>query len=187
MNITEIILLAIGLAMDCFAVAIACGMAMKKITFGPTLRIAFFFGLFQAVMPLIGWLVGNSFQSYIETFDHWFAFIILFLLGGKMIHENFKTEETNKKPLNPYSLTLVLTMAIATSIDALAVGFTFAFLDMDLWLPVLIIGLASLLFSILGIFLGHKYCCRLKIPAELLGGLVLIGIGSKILVQHLFF
>jgi len=187
MNISDIILLSIGLAMDCFAVSIACGMAMKRITIWPTFRIAFLFGFFQAFMPLIGWLVGSSFRNYIESFDHWFSFIILVLLGGRMIYENFHEQTPDEKMLNPYKWIVVLTMAVATSIDALAVGFTFAFLRIDLWFSVFIIGITSFLFSLVGIFLGHRYCCRIKIPAELLGGIVLIGIGTKILIEHLFF
>lgn len=187
MHITDIILLAIGLAMDCFAVSIACGMAMKKLTFWPVVRIAFFFGLFQAVMPLIGWLVGSRFQTYIEHFDHWVAFGILVFLGGRMIHEQFKQKHPDKKRLNPYKLAVILSLAVATSIDALAVGFTFAFLNIDLWLSVIIIGIASLLFSLIGILFGHHFLNRFKIPAELLGGLVLIGIGTKILLEHLYF
>ncbi|MCK9310722.1 MAG: manganese efflux pump MntP family protein [Bacteroidales bacterium] len=187
MNILDIILLAIGLAMDCFAVSIACGMYMKKILSGPSFRIALFFGFFQAFMPLIGWLIGSSFRSYIENFDHWFAFIILIILGGKMIYENFKGKDSNKKHLNPYKWVVVLTMAIATSIDALAVGFTFSFLRIDLWLAIFIIGITSFFFSLFGLFFGHRYCHRVKIPAELFGGIVLIGIGTKILIEHLYF
>lgn len=187
MNLSDIILIAIGLAMDCFAVSIACGFAMKKITFWPAFRIAFFFGLFQAIMPLIGWLVGNRFQLYIENCDHWIAFIILLILGARMIHENFKKEDANKKRLNPYKLAVILTLAVATSIDALAVGVSFAFLQIDLWSSIAIIGIASFLFSIIGVVFVNRYCCRYKIPAELLGGIVLIGIGTKILIEHLFF
>jgi len=187
MNISDIILIAIGLAMDCFAVSVACGMAIKKITFWPTFRIAFFFGFFQAIMPLIGWLVGSHFATYIENFDHWIAFIILFILGGKMIYENFKAKDPDEKHLNPYKLTIILTMAVATSIDALAVGFTFAFLQIYLWLPIFIIGIITFIFSIIGILFGHRYFHQFKIPAELFGGLVLIGIGTKILIEHLFF
>jgi manganese efflux pump family protein len=187
MHISDIILLAIGLAMDCFAVSIACGMVMKKIKIWPTLRIAFFFGFFQAMMPIFGWLVGSRFQTDIEKYDHWIAFIILTFLGGRMIHEQFKHKHPEKKRLNPYKLKVIITLAVATSIDALAVGFTFAFLKMNLWLSILIIGLASLLFSIIGILLGHHYLNRLNFPAELLGGLVLIGIGAKILIEHLYF
>lgn len=187
MNTLDIILISIGLAMDCFAVSIACGMTMKKIFSWPSFRLAFFFGFFQAVMPLIGWLIGSSFQSYIENFDHWFAFIILIFLGGRMIYENFKKKDPDKKLLNPYKWGVVLTMAIATSIDALAVGFTFAFLKIHLWSAITSIGITSFLFSLFGIFFGYRYCCRFKIPADLLGGIVLIGIGTKILLEHLFF
>jgi len=187
MNISDIILIAIGLAMDCFAVSISCGMTLKKKILWPAFRIAFFFGLFQAVMPLIGWLVGSRFQAYITQCDHWIAFIILVVLGGRMIYENFKEEKPDDKPLDPKKLLVVLTMAVATSIDALAVGFSFAFLKINLWLSIIVIGITSFLFSIVGISFGHHYCHRIKIPAELLGGLVLIGIGVKILVEHLFF
>ncbi|MDD4922307.1 MAG: manganese efflux pump MntP family protein [Bacteroidales bacterium] len=187
MKLLDIILIAIGLAMDCFVVSIACGMAMKKIKFWPTFRIAFFFGFFQAMMPLIGWLVGSRFKIYVENFDHWIAFFILLLLGIRMIYENFKEQHPNKKRLNPYKLSVITTLAIATSIDALAVGFTFAFLKTNLWLSIFIIGITSLLISIFGVFFGHRYFCRFNIPAELLGGVVLIGIGTKILLQHLFF
>ena len=187
MNISDIILIAIGLAMDCFAVSIACGMALKKKILWPAFRIAFFFGFFQAAMPLIGWLVGSRFQAYITQCDHWIAFIILVILGGRMIHENFKEEKPDDKPLDPKKLLVILTMAVATSIDALAVGFSFAFLKIDLWFSVFVIGITSFLFSVVGISFGHHYCHRIKLPAELLGGLVLIGIGVKILVEHLFF
>jgi len=185
MNISDIILIAIGLAMDCFAVSIACGIAMKKITFWPTFRLAFLFGLFQAMMPLIGWFVGSRFRTYIESCDHWIAFIILALLGIRMIHENFKDREPEDKLLNPYKLAVVFAMAVATSIDALAVGFTFAFLKIDIWFSILIIGITSLVFSIVGVLFGHHFFNRIKIPAELVGGLVLIGIGVKILLEHL--
>jgi len=174
------------MAMDCFAVSIACGMALKKLTFRPVFNIAFFFGLFQAVMPLIGWLVGSTFQHLIENCDHWIAFGILLLLGGRMIWENYHGKP-GKKKLNPYKLRIILILAVATSIDALAVGLSFAFLKYNLILSVLVIGLASLLFSLLGIFLGHRYHHHIKIPAELIGGLVLIGIGTKILLEHLCF
>jgi putative Mn2+ efflux pump MntP len=186
MLLSDIILIAIGLAMDCFAVSIACGMAMKKVDAWPTLRMAFFFGLFQAMMPLMGWLVGSHFRTYIESCDHWIAFLILLFLGGRMIYENFKDREPEEKLLNPYKFAVVLTMAVATSIDALAVGFTFAFLQINIWLSILLIGIASFLFTIAGVLFGHHYLNRFNIPAELLGGLVLIGIGTKILMEHLF-
>jgi manganese efflux pump family protein len=186
MNLFDIILIAIGLAMDCFAVSLACGITMKKLAFKPAFRIAFLFGLFQAIMPLLGWLAGSTFQHLIEGFDHWLAFGILFFLGGRMMYEYFFTHPENKK-LNPYKLRVVLVLAVATSIDALAVGLSFAFLKIDLWISILLIGLASFLFSTLGLVIGHRYGHRFHIPAELFGGLVLIGIGTKILLEHLCF
>jgi putative Mn2+ efflux pump MntP len=185
MNLSDLIILAIGLAMDCFAVSIICGMVLKKIVSWPSFRLSFFFGLFQAIMPLIGWIIGRRFQKYIENYDHWIAFIILVLLGGRMIYENFRKASSNKKLLDPYRLAVALSLAVATSIDALAVGFSFAFLKIDIWSSILVIGITSLLFSFFGIIFGHRYFNRFKIPAELLGGIVLIAIGTKILIEHL--
>jgi manganese efflux pump family protein len=184
MNLSDIILIAIGLAMDCFAVSIACGIAMKPFRLWPAFRIALLFGLFQAMMPWIGWLAGNTFKHLIESFDHWIAFGILLILGGRMLWDYFFVHP-DKKILNPYKKRVVLTLALATSIDALAVGLSFAFLHIDLILSVTIIGAASLFFSSLGLFIGHRYGHRYNIPAELFGGIVLIGIGIKILIEHL--
>jgi putative Mn2+ efflux pump MntP len=175
--------------MDCFAVSIACGLKFEKISFKPFFRIAFFFGFFQAIMPLIGWLIGVNFKSVVEHFDHWVAFIILSFLGFRMIYEYYKNK---KKPFecnkfDTKKLSVLLTLSVATSIDALAVGFSFAFLDMDLWVPVLIIGMTSFIFTILGLVLSSKHRNLIKIPAELIGGIVLIGIGAKILVEHILF
>jgi manganese efflux pump family protein len=186
MNLFDIILIAIGLSMDCFAVSIACGITMKKLNFKPIFRIAFMFGLFQAIMPLLGWLAGSTFQHLIDGFDHWLAFGILLFLGGRMIYEYFFVHPENKK-MNPYKLRVILALSIATSIDALAVGLSFAFLKIDLWFSVIIIGLTSFLFSVIGLLFGHRYGKRFKIPAELFGGIVLIGIGTKILLEHLCF
>ena len=130
MNNFEIFLIAIGLAMDCLAVSIASGIIIKKIEWRTMLTMAFFFGLFQAVMPFIGWLFASRFSHLIESVDHWIAFLLLLFLGGKMIIESFK-EEDCKKDFNPASLKVVLALAIATSIDALAVGISFAFLGMN--------------------------------------------------------
>lgn len=184
MNSLDIVLLATGLAMDCFAVSIACGIALKPFRWGPAIRIAFFFGLFQALMPLLGWLAGSAFQHLIESFDHWVSFGILILLGGRMIWENF-FGHPDEKSLNPFRLRVVLTLAVATSIDALAVGLSFAFLKINLCLALTVIGLVSVFFSGLGLFIGKRFGHRYNIPAELLGGIVLIGIGIKILLEHL--
>jgi len=140
-------------------------------------------------MPLIGWYGGSRFNEYISNIYHWIAFIILLILGGRMIYENFKKEddESKKKKLNPYKLSVIITLAIATSIDALAVGITFAFLDFEPVLSSLIIAVVTFIISLLGMFFGSRYGHRFNLPAELLGGIVLIGIGTKILIEHLFF
>lgn len=190
MNNIEIFLIAIGLAMDCLAVSIASGIIIKKIEWRTMLTMAFFFGLFQAAMPFIGWLFASRFSHLIESVDHWIAFLLLLFLGGKMIIESFKKEDC-KKDFNPASLKVVLALAIATSIDALAVGVSFAFLGMNtvdtILMPISIIGLVSFLMSLCGLLFGIFFGCRHNMRVELWGGLILIIIGCKILIEHLFF
>ena len=179
----EIWLLAIGLAMDCFAVSIASGIILKRTQWRPMLVMALAFGLFQALMPFIGWMFAKSFSHLIESIDHWIAFAILAFLGGRMILESF----------NPASPKVVFTMAIATSIDALAIGISFAFLGIndytEILSPILIIGFVSFVMSLIGLFFGIKCgCgCARKLKAELWGGIILVFIGLKILIEHLFF
>ncbi|MEG1564277.1 MAG: manganese efflux pump MntP family protein [Bacteroides sp.] len=188
----EIWLIAIGLAMDCFAVSIASGILLKRMQWRPILVMAFFFGLFQALMPLIGWLCASAFSHLIEDFDHWIAFAILAFLGGRMMVESFKEDE-QRKVFNPTSLKVVFTLAIATSIDALAVGISFAFLGVkeirDICSPIAIIGFVSFALSVFGLLLGIK--CQnngtRNLHAERWGGIILIGIGIKILIEHLLF
>ena len=188
----EIWLLAIGLAMDCFAVSIASGIILKRTRWRPMLIMAFAFGLFQAIMPLIGWMCVKTFSHLIESIDHWIAFGILAFLGGRMIWESFKEEECYQL-FNPASLKVVLTMAVATSIDALAVGISFAFLGIqdysDILSPILIIGFVSFVLSLIGLIFGIQCGCGLarKLKAELWGGIILVIIGIKILIEHLFF
>ena len=188
----EIWLLAIGLAMDCLAVSIASGIILKRIQWRPMLVMAFFFGLFQAIMPLLGWLGASTFSHLIESVDHWIAFAILAFLGGRMIKESFKEEDCCQR-FNPASLKVVITMAIATSIDALAIGVSFAFLGIkscsSILYPVGIIGFVSFLMSLIGLIFGIRFGCGIarKLRAELLGGIILILIGTKILIEHLFF
>ena len=188
----EIWLLAIGLAMDCFAVSIASGIILKRIQWRPMLVMAFFFGLFQAIMPLLGWLGASTFSHLIESVDHWIAFAILAFLGGRMIKESFKEEDCCQR-FNPASLKVVITMAIATSIDALAIGVSFAFLGIkscsSILYPVGIIGFVSFLMSLIGLIFGIRFGCVIarKLRAELWGGIILILIGTKILIEHLFF
>ena len=188
----EIWLLAIGLAMDCLAVSIASGIILKLIQWRPMLVMAFFFGLFQAIMPLLGWLGASTFSHLIESVDHWIAFAILAFLGGRMIKESFKEEDCCQR-FNPASLKVVITMAIATSIDALAIGVSFAFLGIkscsSILYPVGIIGFVSFLMSLIGLIFGIRFGCGIarKLRAELWGGIILILIGTKILIEHLFF
>lgn len=191
MSQLEIWMIAVGLAMDCFAVSIASGIFLKEIKIRPMLTMAFLFGLFQAAMPLLGWMGGNAFSHFIQSIDHWIAFGILSFLGYRMIKGSFSKEEGCNKGLNPTSIKVVFTLAIATSIDALAVGVSFAFLGMNsaakILHPIGIIGLVSFILSIVGFVMGSctKNACKWR--AELIGGVILIIIGCKILVEHLFF
>ena len=201
----EIWLLAIGLAMDCLAVSIASGIILRRIQWRPMLIMAFFFGLFQAIMPLLGWLGASTFSHLIESVDHWIAFAILAFLGGRMIKESFKEEDCCQR-FNPASLKVVITMAVATSIDALAVGISFAFLRVNIieaisligvtikscssiLYPAGIIGFVSFFMSLIGLIFGIRFGCGIarKLRAELWGGIILILIGTKILIEHLFF
>lgn len=196
MSILELWLLAVALAMDCFTVSIVFGVLLRKIEWRTILVVAFLFGLFQAMMPLAGWLATNSFSSLIEDYDHWIAFGLLAFLGGKMIKESFsddeEEEEAEAKHINPRKLKTQLVFAVATSIDALAVGISFTCLGFNtissLFLPLLIIGFVSLTFSIVGSLLGIRFGkgVEKRLKPELLGGIVLIIIGIRVLCEHLF-
>lgn len=187
----EIWLVAIGLAMDCFAVSIASGILLKHIRLRPMLVMAFFFGLFQALMPLIGWIGAGLFSHLIENIDHWIAFGILAFLGGRMIKESFEDEECRHE-YDPTRLKVILTLAVATSIDALAIGVSFAFLGVRgvsaILPPIGIIGLVSFILSLVGLLIGIRFGCGIarKLRAELWGGIILVFIGTKILIEHLF-
>lgn len=187
MTTLEIWLLAVSLAMDCFSVSITSGIILRRVCMKVFLTIAFFFGLFQGIMPLIGWFGASHFYHLIEQFDHWIAFGLLFFLGIRMIKESFNKEEEGHH-FNPKRLLVILTLAVATSIDALAVGISFAFVGMNTWqdilFPIIIIGIVSFLFSILGCFIGVYFGKRINLRAELWAGIILIGIGAKILMEH---
>lgn len=192
MSVLEIWLLAVGLAMDCFAVSIASGIILKRVVWRPMLVMALFFGLFQGMMPLLGWIGASLFSHLIEEIDHWIAFGILAFLGGRMIAESFKDEEC-KKDFDPTRLKVVIVLAIATSIDALAVGVSFAFMNIKSYAEIMptigIIGLVSFVLSMAGLLFGMRFGCGLarKLKAERWGGVILVGIGLKILIEHLFF
>ena len=187
MTTLEIWLLAVSLAMDCFSVSITSGIILRRVCWKTFLTIGFFFGLFQALMPLMGWFATNHFHSLIEQYDHWIAFGLLFFLGVRMIKESFGDEEEHH--FNPTRLLVVLTLAVATSIDALAVGISFACTGMKTWdsiaFPILIIGIVSFVFSIIGCLIGVYFGKRVNLRAELWAGIILIGIGVKILIEHL--
>lgn len=185
MGIIEIIAVGIGLAMDAFAVSICKGLKMRKINYTHTLIIALFFGGFQALMPLIGWLLGKQFETYIVSIDHWIAFALLAFIGGKMIYESFKKEEEDSSETEKLDLKELTVMAIATSIDALAVGITFAFFQVNIISAISIIGVITFVICTAGVIIGHNFGAKYKNKAELAGGIVLVVIGLKILLEHL--
>ncbi len=189
MTILDILLIAVALAMDCFTVSIVSGVMTRKMFWGRNLRMAFLFGFFQAAMPFIGWIAIHYFQSSVEAYDHWIAFGLLLLIGGKMILDAFKEED--EATFNPLNLGTQLTLAVATSIDALAVGISFSCSGygtvQSLILPLAVIGLVSFIFSIAGLLLGVRFggAVARRFKPEIIGGVILIAIGVKILLEHL--
>lgn len=185
--VIELLLMGVGLAMDAFAVAICKGLAMRKVNKKQAVVIGLFFGGFQALMPFIGWLLGSQFESYITSIDHWIAFILLGFIGGKMIVEALKPEETVeiKEMDAPLDLKEMLLLAVATSIDALAVGITFAFLDYPIVEAISIIGITTFCISVGGVYVGNFFGNKYKNKAEFAGGLILVIIGLRILFSHL--
>lgn len=189
MHILDILLIAVGLAMDCFAVSVAAGIVLKTFQLKPIFRIALLFGLFQAVMPVIGWLVGISFKSYIELYDHWIALLILSVLGIKMIREALapQDEACCNKSINPFLWSSVLVLAVATSIDALATGIVFvSFPTQILVQGSFIIGLVSFVFSLAGNYIGVYFGKRFTFRIEIVGGIILLLIGLKIFIEHMY-
>ena len=195
MELWELCLVGVGLAMDAFAVSVCRGLQMKILRLSHLLLISLTFGGFQALMPLIGYALGTQFSSYIEAIDHWIAFGLLLFIGGKMIYDTLtEKEDAPACPTCPaceasssdlLHLKELFTMALATSIDALAVGISFAVLDVSIGKAVSVIGVITVLLTAFGVFLGHVCGARYKKKATFLGGTILIGIGIKILVEHL--
>lgn len=185
MEFWELTITALALAMDAFAVAIAKGLCVKRVKVGQCLITGAYFGGFQAIMPLFGFFFGLIFKDYIQAFDHWIAFLLLGAIGINMIAESFKSEE-QKCETNPFGVKTMLIMAVATSIDALAVGVTFAVLGgVDVWLAVALIGVITFALSAVGVKIGNVFGIKYKNKAEILGGIILILIGVKILLEHL--
>jgi len=187
MDILSIIIIGIGLAMDCFAVSISKGICLKKFKLKKALRMAMLFGLFQGIMPLIGYFAGFSFAKIISDYDHWIAFVLLVGIGLKMFIEGLKPIDPQcEVKINPFKWKLLFTLAIATSIDALAMGIVFVPFPDKIAFAIVTIGIISFLFSIFGVFLGVNFRNRIKINAGLPGGIILMAIGLKILLEHLF-
>ncbi len=205
MNLLELFLIAIGLSMDAFAVAICTGLTMPKVTIKKSLVVGLYFGFFQGIMPLMGYMLGTQFSDKIITFDHWIAFALLSIIGSKMLIDSFKKEgcadrecpsitctdrecpggerpKTKEASLKPAEM---LPLALATSIDALAVGVSFAFLNISITPAVLSIGIITLILSMMGVKIGNIFGVKFKSKAELLGGIILVLMGLKILLEHM--
>lgn len=183
MSIIEIILISIGLGMDAFAVAICKGLAMKKMDWKKAFTIAVYFGVFQALMPFIGYELGINFKDAIQEIDHWIAFILLVSIGINMIREALKKDDDDVNDDVGFKTMIVL--ALATSIDALAVGVTFAFLEVQIIIPIIMIGIITFAMSFVGVKIGNYFKDKFKDKAEILGGIILIAMGAKILIEHL--
>ncbi|MGN0371606.1 MAG: manganese efflux pump MntP family protein [Enterocloster sp.] len=185
MSLAELFIIAVGLSMDAFAVAVCKGLAMPKMNWKGAGIVGLYFGGFQAAMPLFGYFLGARFSQAIRCYDHWIAFILLAVIGGNMIKEALDSEEEHADAsLDVRNMTL---LAIATSIDALAVGVTFAFLNVDIVPAVSFIGIITFTLSLIGVKVGNVFGCRYKSKAELTGGLILVLMGIKILLEHLGF
>lgn len=177
--------------MDAFAVSIGKGLSLKKIKLSQALKVGLWFGGFQALMPLMGYLLGNTFADIVSAFDHWVAFALLTLIGGNMIKESIEKDDDdcdcNKKEGDGFGFSTMFTLAVATSIDALAIGVTFAFFKVAIIPAIITIGITTFLFSIAGLKIGNIFGCKYKSHAELFGGVILILIGLKILIEHTIF
>ncbi|MCL2831556.1 MAG: manganese efflux pump MntP family protein [Treponema sp.] len=186
MSFLEIAIIAVGLSMDAFAVSVTLGLSVKKLTLIQFLIPGIFFGFFQALMPLIGYFGGTYFAYKIQFLDHWIAFILLGFIGGKMIKDSFSQDD--EKPKNySFGFGAMLVMAVATSIDALAVGITFSFFALNIFIVIMITGLTTFIISTAGVKIGNFFGERFNFKMELIGGAFLILLGIKILIEHLFF
>jgi putative Mn2+ efflux pump MntP len=200
MDIISITLIAVGLSMDAFAVSVTNGIIIKDLKFKHALKVGLYFGVFQALMPLAGWLAGSQFKEYIVTIDHWIAFVLLAFIGGKMIHEAYANScEANSSGdgvcevaiscqaeavEDPLRMGRLIVLAIATSIDALAVGVSFAFLNVSILWTSSVIGMITFVICVAGVYIGKRCGCLFQKSAEIIGGVILILIGLKILLEH---
>lgn len=182
MEVLELILIAVGLAMDAFAVSVCKGLSMSKMEWKKAVVIGLYFGGFQALMPLIGYILGVGFEDKIKSIDHWIAFILLVFIGINMIKEAFETKEESNDKID---FKTMIILSIATSIDALAVGVTFAFLNVNILLAISLIGIITFIISMIGVKIGNVFGDKYETKAELAGGFILIFLGTKILLEHL--
>lgn len=185
MGLIELFLIAVGLSMDAFAVSVCKGLAMPKCTFKKAAIVGLWFGGFQALMPAIGYILGAQFQEAIASIDHWIAFVLLALIGGNMIHEALDNDEEEADA--SLDVKTMFLLAVATSIDALAIGITFAFLKVNIIPAVCFIGIVTFIISFAGVKIGNVFGARYKNKAEIVGGIILILLGLKILLEHLGF
>ena len=185
MGLLELFLIAVGLSMDAFAVSVCKGLAMPKCTFKKAAIVGLWFGGFQALMPAIGYILGAQFQEAIASIDHWIAFVLLALIGGNMIHEALDNDEEEADA--SLDVKTMFLLAVATSIDALAIGITFAFLKVNIIPAVCFIGIVTFIISFAGVKIGNVFGARYKNKAEIVGGVILILLGLKILLEHLGF
>ena len=183
MGSLEILLISIGLAMDAFAVSVCKGLSLKKMEWKKATIVGLYFGIFQAGMPLIGFLLGSTFEGLVTKIDHWIAFVLLGFIGAKMIKDAFSNESENCN--DDMTVKTMLVLAIATSIDALAVGITFAFLKVNILLAISSIGIITFILSVFGVKIGNKFGDKYERKSELAGGIILILMGLKILLEHL--
>ena len=183
MNFIDLIIIAIGVSMDAFAVSICKGLSIRKVRPANAMTVGLWFGGFQALMPLIGYYLGVSFSELVSNVDHWIAFVLLGIIGGKMIKESFEKETCDLDP--DFSVKAMFPLAIATSIDALAIGVSLAFLRVNIWPAILLIGITTASFSCGGLYIGKFFGCRFKSKAELAGGAILCCLGIKILLEHM--
>jgi len=184
-DILTLLGIALALAMDAFAVALGTGMSLAALTGRHLFRLGFHFGLFQALMPVVGWLAGLSVQQQVAAWDHWIAFGLLVFVGGKMLKEAFAAEEHKAQASDPTRGMNLVVLSVATSIDALAVGFSLSLLGVAIWWPALVIGLVAGVLTVAGMLIGRRAGDHWGPRVEILGGLVLIGIGVKIVIEHL--
>jgi len=186
LDLFSIFIIALGLSVDSFAISVTSGIILKNISISQTVKIGFFLSFFQAGMPVIGWLAGYSFKSMIVNYDHWLAFFLLFAIGLKMLIDGFKNKPIDNK-INPLNMIVLIGLSVATSIDALIVGVSFGVLEAPILISAIIIGSITFIASVAGLKLGCRFSKLVKLKLDAIAGIVLIGIGTKILIEHLYF